>query len=45
MPPSSKSCQHSWQHTVPKTAHVGARMSITLRHSAEGWWVGRLMCR
>ena len=31
-------CQHSWQHTVPKTAHVGARMSITLRHSAEGWW-------
>ena len=38
MPHSSKSCQHSWQHTVPKTAHVGARMSITLRHSAEGWW-------
>lgn len=32
-------CQHSWQHTVPKTARAGARMSITLRHSAEGRWV------
>jgi alkylated DNA repair dioxygenase AlkB len=32
-------CQHDWQHTVPKTARAGARMSITLRHSREGWWV------
>jgi len=31
-------CQHSWQHTVPKTARAGARMSITLRDSTEGWW-------
>ena len=28
-------CQHLWQHTVPKAARAGARMSITLRHSAE----------
>lgn len=27
------SCQHDWQHTVPKVAAAGARMSITLRHS------------
>jgi alkylated DNA repair dioxygenase AlkB len=26
-------CQHEWQHTVPKAARAGARMSITLRHS------------
>jgi len=26
-------CQHDWQHTVPKAARTGARMSITLRHS------------
>lgn len=32
-------CQHSWQHTVPKAARAGARMSITLRHSRQGWWV------
>lgn len=32
-------CQHEWQHTVPKTARAGARMSVTLRHSREGWWV------
>jgi alkylated DNA repair dioxygenase AlkB len=25
-------CQHEWQHTVPKAAGAGARMSITLRH-------------
>ena len=34
-------CQHQWQHTVPKTARAGARMSITLRHSAEGWAAAR----
>jgi alkylated DNA repair dioxygenase AlkB len=34
-------CQHEWQHTVPKTARAGARMSVTLRHSREGWWVDR----
>ncbi len=26
-------CQSDWQHTVPKEAHAGARMSITMRHS------------
>jgi alkylated DNA repair dioxygenase AlkB len=26
-------CQTDWQHTVPKEAHAGARMSVTLRHS------------
>ncbi len=26
-------CQHEWQHTVPKAARAGARMSITMRHS------------
>jgi len=26
-------CQNDWQHTVPKEARAGARMSITLRHS------------
>jgi alkylated DNA repair dioxygenase AlkB len=32
-------CQHSWQHQVPKEAGwAGARMSVTLRHSGEGWW-------
>jgi alkylated DNA repair dioxygenase AlkB len=30
-------CQHDWEHTVPKTArHVGARMSVTIRHSHPG---------
>ena len=28
-------CQHSWQHTVPKIARAGARMSVTIRHSAK----------
>ena len=33
-------CQHSWQHTVPKEpSGAGARMSVTIRHSHEGWWV------
>lgn len=27
-------CQHEWQHTVPKAARAGARMSVTMRHSA-----------
>ena len=26
-------CQHEWQHTVPKAARAGARMSVTMRHS------------
>jgi alkylated DNA repair dioxygenase AlkB len=35
-------CQHEWQHTVPKEPRgAGARMSITMRHSREGWWVER----
>lgn len=25
--------QHEWQHTVPKAAKAGARMSVTMRHS------------
>jgi alkylated DNA repair dioxygenase AlkB len=30
-------CQNDWEHTVPKTArHVGARMSVTIRHSQPG---------
>jgi alkylated DNA repair dioxygenase AlkB len=34
------SCQHTWQHCVPKeTGWAGARMSVTIRHSREGWWV------
>jgi alkylated DNA repair dioxygenase AlkB len=33
-------CQHSWQHTVPKEpSGAGARMSVTIRHLREGWWV------
>jgi alkylated DNA repair dioxygenase AlkB len=29
-------CQHTWEHTVPKTsAAVGPRISVTLRHSAH----------
>ncbi len=27
-------CQHEWEHTVPKVASAGARMSVTFRHSA-----------
>jgi len=35
-------CQHTWQHTVPKeSGWAGARMSVTIRHSREGWWVTR----
>lgn len=26
--------QHDWQHTVPKATRAGARMSVTMRHSA-----------
>jgi alkylated DNA repair dioxygenase AlkB len=30
-------CQNEWEHTVPKTARpVGARMSVTIRHSRPG---------
>lgn len=30
-------CQAEWEHTVPKTKQpVGARMSVTIRHSAPG---------
>jgi alkylated DNA repair dioxygenase AlkB len=30
-------CQNEWEHCVPKTAqHVGARMSVTIRHSRPG---------
>src|SRR5207248_6527021 len=30
-------CQAEWEHTVPKTARpVGARMSVTIRHSLPG---------
>lgn len=33
-------CQHEWQHTVPKEPRgAGARMSVTMRHSRDGWWV------
>jgi alkylated DNA repair dioxygenase AlkB len=28
-------CQHDWEHTVPKVAHAGPRMSITYRHGAR----------
>ena len=28
-------CQHTWQHTVPKVRHAGARISVTFRHSSE----------
>jgi alkylated DNA repair dioxygenase AlkB len=35
-------CQHEWQHTVPKEPRgAGARMSVTMRHSRQGWWVER----
>lgn len=39
-------CQNEWEHCVPKTArHVGARMSVTIRHSRPGagqtWIEGR----
>lgn len=26
-------CQHTWEHTVPKVAHAHPRLSVTLRHS------------
>jgi alkylated DNA repair dioxygenase AlkB len=28
-------CQHTWQHAVPKCAAAGPRMSITFRHGGE----------
>jgi alkylated DNA repair dioxygenase AlkB len=31
-------CQNDWEHCVPKTAtHVGARMSVTIRHSKPAY--------
>jgi alkylated DNA repair dioxygenase AlkB len=30
-------CQRTWQHTVPKVASAGPRMSITLRHTADAF--------
>lgn len=29
-------CQHEWEHCVPKVAHAGPRISITLRHRTCG---------
>ena len=26
-------CQRDWQHTVPKMAHAGPRLSITFRYA------------
>lgn len=26
-------CQHTWEHCVPKVRHAGARISVTFRHS------------
>jgi len=26
-------CQHTWQHSIPKVAHAGPRISVTYRHS------------
>jgi alkylated DNA repair dioxygenase AlkB len=28
-------CQHTWQHAVPKVASAGPRISVTYRHGAE----------
>ena len=28
-------CQHTWEHTVPKVARAGPRLSVTFRHSVE----------
>ncbi len=25
-------CQHTWEHSIPKVAHAGPRMSVTFRH-------------
>lgn len=30
------SCQHDWEHAVPKVRAAGARVSITFRHEARG---------
>lgn len=29
-------CQHTWEHSVPKVAAAGPRLSVTFRHSAPG---------
>jgi hypothetical protein len=28
-------CQHTWEHCVPKARHAGPRLSVTFRHSQE----------
>lgn len=28
-------CRRTWEHSVPKTASAGPRISITFRHGAE----------
>lgn len=27
-------CQHTWQHSIPKVVHAGPRISVTYRHSS-----------
>jgi alkylated DNA repair dioxygenase AlkB len=29
-------CQRTWQHTVPKVAETGPRISVTYRHHYDG---------
>ena len=29
-------CQHTWEHCVPKMRYAGPRMSVTFRHSVSG---------
>jgi len=42
-------CQNDWEHCVPKTAHaVGARMSVTIRHSKPAYgekWLEPASCQ
>jgi alkylated DNA repair dioxygenase AlkB len=28
-------CQHTWEHCVPKARHAGPRLSVTFRHARE----------
>jgi alkylated DNA repair dioxygenase AlkB len=30
------SCQHTWEHAIPKMAFAAPRMSVTLRHGPQG---------
>lgn len=34
------SCQHTWEHCVPKAAAAAPRMSVTLRHGPQGLELG-----